>query len=64
MTKNIRVLAFAMIFGLVCAPLGAQTIVAPKDKAKKQNSFAVITDTKTWQHCSKEIVAYQEMLGK
>ena len=64
MTKNIHVLAFAMIFGLVCAPLGAQTIVAPKGKTKKQNSFAVITDTKTWQHCSKEIVAYQEMLGK
>ena len=51
MTKNIHVLAFAMITSLVCAPLGAQTIVAPKDKAKKQNSFAVITDTKTWQHC-------------
>lgn len=64
MTKNITVLAFSIILGLVCAPLGAQTIVAPKGKAKKQTSFAVVTDTKTWQHCSKEIVAYQEILGK
>ena len=41
----------------------AQKYVRPKERLLTR-SFAVITDTKTWNNCKSELVAYQQMLGE
>ena len=47
----------------MCVQLNAQTILKPKMKVE-HSSFAIIADKQTWQECSAELEAYQQVLGK
>ncbi len=47
----------------MCVQLNAQTILKPKMKVE-HSSFAIIADKQTWQKCSAELEAYQQVLGK
>lgn len=50
---------------MVLAPMRAQTIVAPEVGVKKApTSFAVITDTETWNHCEQQLREYGRMLDE
>ena len=60
--KTIRL---TMMAALLCLVTGskAQTIIKPQEKGKG-TTFAIIADTKTWQHCREELEAYRDALGE
>ena len=52
----------AVLVTLCPAMLGAQTVIRPDAKITK-TSFAVITDTPTWESCSGSMKAFADQLG-
>lgn len=59
---NLRLLIGGITLIGLCLQTQAQTVIKPSTKITK-TSFAVITDTPTWQACSNEMQRYSDILA-
>ena len=52
---------FSSLLIFLCSFISAQRYIKPSSNLSTR-SFAIITDTKTWKYCKKELIAYQQVL--
>lgn len=58
-----RLMTATALLALAAGAMKAQTIVPPQSKGKGA-TFAIFTDTRTWQECRDELEAYRDVLAE